>query len=107
MYDAPKSWDIAAQIGRQSGTTVQARDRRRASSASGGHTRDANDGDEKMMKMTNDNLNRLRDAKLITDAMRNCPDARRLEFLRRLQRSYRTWGSLTPSMRHALTATSS
>jgi hypothetical protein len=58
-------------------------------------------------QMRDGNLTRLRDAKLLVDAMRACDDASRYEFLLRLQRSYRQFGSLTSAMRSSITASSS
>jgi hypothetical protein len=49
------------------------------------------------------NLTRLRDAKLLIDALRHVEHgSTRHEFLLRLRRSFRAWGSLTPAMREAL-----
>jgi hypothetical protein len=46
---------------------------------------------------------RLRDAWLLTRALRQCPPAStRREFLLRLRRSFRQFGSLTPAMREAI-----
>jgi hypothetical protein len=51
----------------------------------------------------NDNLNRLRDAKMLADAMRrSAPGTREHDFVSRIRRSFHQWGSLTPAMRHAL-----
>jgi hypothetical protein len=49
------------------------------------------------------NITRLRDAKLIVDALRTSePDTTRHEFVLRLRRSFHEWGSLTSAMREAL-----
>ena len=62
--------------------------------------------DERMKER--DKLDRLRDAKLLVEAIRCVhPTSDRHAFLRRIQRSYRKFGSLTPSMREALTPSSS
>ena len=51
----------------------------------------------------NDNLTRMKDAKLLLDAMRRtCPGTRRHDFLVRLQRSFHEWGELTPVMRDTI-----
>ena len=52
---------------------------------------------------TSNKLDRLRDAKLLVEAIQRVnPTSTRHEFLRRIQRSYRRWGTLTPAMREAL-----
>jgi hypothetical protein len=54
------------------------------------------------------NITRMRDAKLLADALNDAePDTTRHEFVLRLRRSFHTWGSLTPAMRAALSASSS
>jgi hypothetical protein len=48
-------------------------------------------------------IDTMKDAKLLAEALRRTTgDPKRREFVLRLQRSFRTWGSLTPSMREAL-----
>jgi hypothetical protein len=48
-------------------------------------------------------IDRLRDAKLLVDAMRRTRQGtQRHDFLLRMQRSFREWGSLTPAMRESL-----
>jgi hypothetical protein len=57
-----------------------------------------------MKKEHDTRIERLRDAKLIVDAIvRHPPDTPRHAFVRRLQKSYREYGSLTEAMRLALT----
>lgn len=52
---------------------------------------------------TLNNLQPWRDAALLAAALRDAePGSSRQVFLERLRRSFRTWGSLTPSMREAI-----
>src|SRR5258708_550319 len=52
-------------------------------------------GHERARAMT-DNIDRLRDAVLLVAALRRAePESARHEFVQRLRRSYREWGSLT------------
>jgi hypothetical protein len=52
-------------------------------------------------------LARLRDAWLIVHAIEDTPqNSERYEFLRRIQRSYRKYGTLTCAMRESLTLAS-
>lgn len=54
------------------------------------------------------NIDRLRDAKLIMDALRiSEPESARHDFVLRLRRSFHQWGSLTRAMREALVMSSS
>jgi hypothetical protein len=55
-----------------------------------------------------DKLARLRDARLLVAAIQDItPGTTRHDFIRRIQRSYRKFGSLTPAMRETLIASSS
>jgi hypothetical protein len=55
-----------------------------------------------------DKLDRLRDAKILVAAIvRHPPESTRHEFVRRIQRSYRKYGTLTEAMRVALSSSSS
>jgi hypothetical protein len=58
--------------------------------------------------MSIDRLARIRDAQILLDAFKDTePGTDRHEFLLRLRRSFREWGSLTCAMRAALVASSS
>jgi hypothetical protein len=51
----------------------------------------------------NDNITRMRDAKMLADALRrSASGTREHEFVLRIRRSFREWGTLTAAMRHAL-----
>jgi hypothetical protein len=58
--------------------------------------------------MSIDRLARIRDAQILLDAFKDTePGTERHEFLMRIRRSFREWGSLTTAMRASLTASSS